>query len=230
VVLVIGAGLMIRTFAALRRAEIGIDPHRILTLQMSLQGTRFQDTAAVTRLVESGVERLQGLPGVVAAASTWTLPVELAFGSTFIIEGRPLGNYLVHGSVLMRPVSSNYCSVFGIPRPFLHWPRYGKVRECRRHKSGDGQAVLAQRKPRWRTNYHRQVSRARFRRAAPGDHRCRQRCEGFGTKQGAAPMIYLPQAQIPNGMTGIDVRAPYHMGGPNGHGTSLAHRGDSACT
>jgi predicted permease len=90
VVLVIGAGLMIRTFAALRQAQPGIDPHHVLTLQMSLQGTRFQDAATVSRLADDGVDRVKRVPGVIAAATTWTLPVELAFGSTFNIEGRPL--------------------------------------------------------------------------------------------------------------------------------------------
>jgi putative ABC transport system permease protein len=115
VVLVGGAGLMIRTFAALRQVQTGLNPHKVLTMQMSLQGTRFQDTAAVTELVNNGVRRLQSVPGVVAAATTWTLPVEVAFGSSFIIEGRPLGTQRVHGPALMRPVSSNYRSVFKIP-------------------------------------------------------------------------------------------------------------------
>jgi hypothetical protein len=41
--------------------------------------------------------------------------VESAFGSTFIIEGRPLGDSPVHGNALMRPVSADYALVFGIP-------------------------------------------------------------------------------------------------------------------
>jgi ABC-type antimicrobial peptide transport system permease subunit len=113
VVLVSGAGLMLRTFAALRGVETGINTHKVLTLQMSLQGTRFQDTAAVTKLVESGVKRLEGVPGVVAAASTWTLPVELAFGSSFVIEGRAPEADRV-SPALMRPVSTDYFRVFGI--------------------------------------------------------------------------------------------------------------------
>ena len=54
VMLVAGAGLMIRTFAALRHVETGLDTHKILTMQMSLQGTRYQDTAAVSNLVDRG--------------------------------------------------------------------------------------------------------------------------------------------------------------------------------
>src|SRR5262249_14598541 len=47
VLLVIGAGLMLRSFAALRRVTPGFDPDGILTMQMSLQGTHFDNTAAV---------------------------------------------------------------------------------------------------------------------------------------------------------------------------------------
>ncbi|MCW5978525.1 MAG: ABC transporter permease [Bryobacteraceae bacterium] len=115
VLLVIGAGLMIRTFAALRQTDPGIDPQRILTFEISLRGTRFQDTAAVARLVEDAADRIRRLPAVIAAASSWTLPVELAFNSTFIVEGRPLDAGLVHGTALMRPVSPDYFSVFRIP-------------------------------------------------------------------------------------------------------------------
>lgn len=68
VLLATGAGLMIRTFAALRRAEPGIDPHRVLTMEMSIQGTRFTDTVSVARLAEGGVNRLKQIPGVTAAA------------------------------------------------------------------------------------------------------------------------------------------------------------------
>ncbi len=209
VVLVIGAGLMIRTFAALRQVDSGIDPHRILTMQMSLQGTRFQDTGAVTRLVENGVESLQSVPGVVAAASAWTLPVELAFSSTFIIEGRSLGADLVHGSALMRPVSSNYSSVFRIP---LKRGRFFTVRDTATSASV---AVISEAMARkfWpdgdpigeRITVDKYLG-PDF--AAPpreivgiaGDVR------DTGLNKEPGPMIYMPQAQVPNGMTAIDVR------------------------
>ena len=112
VLLVIGAGLMIRTFAALRRVDPGIDPHHVLTLEMSIQGRRFGDTASVARLAESGVNRLKQIPGVIAAATTWTLALENAFASNFVIEGRPLTNSIVHCGVLMRPVSAEFSAVF----------------------------------------------------------------------------------------------------------------------
>ncbi|MCI0622124.1 MAG: ABC transporter permease [Acidobacteria bacterium] len=207
VMLVVGAGLMIRTFAALRQVGLGIDPRRTLTLQMSLQGTRFQDTGAVARLVENGVESLQGVPGVIAAASTWSLPLELAFGSTFIIEGRPLGSDKVHGSVLMRPVSSNYLTVFGIPlkrgRFFTDsdttragsvaviseamakkfWPEGNPIGERITIDKYLGQDFAAP--PREIIGVAADVRDA-------------------GLNKEPGPMVYVPQAQVPNGMTRIN--------------------------
>ena len=209
VLLVIGAGLMIRTFAALRQVKPGIDPHRILTLEMSLRGTRFQDTATVSMLVEDGVNRLQRLPGVVAAATSWTLPVELAFGSSFIIEGRPLGNEVVHGGALMRPVSADYFPVFRIP--LLR----GRAFTIRDTAASPGVAVISEAMARkfWpnadpigeRITLDKYIG-PDF--AAPpreivgvaGDVR-----DG-GISQESGPMIYMPQAQVPNGMTRLDTR------------------------
>jgi len=208
VLLVISAGLMIRTFAALRQAPAGIDPHRILTLQMSLQGTRFQDTAAVTRLVDEGVDRLKQIPGVVSAATSWTLPVELAFGSNFIIEGRQLSESLVHGGALMRPVSPDYASVFRIP---LVRGRFFTDRDTSR---GASVAVVseAMAKKYWpqgnpigeRITVDKYLgpdfaAPAREIIGVAGDVR------DLGMNTEPSPMIYVPQAQVANGMTRIDV-------------------------
>jgi putative ABC transport system permease protein len=209
VMLVAGAGLMIRTFAALRQVETGLDTHKILTLQMSLQGTRFQDTRAVASLVDSGVKRLESIPGVAAAASTWTLPVELAFGSSFIIEGRPLGNDRVHGPALMRPVSSNYNLVFGIA---LERGRFFSDRDTAASASV---AVIseAMAKKFWpkgnaigeRITVDKYLG-PDF--AAPAREiiGIARDVRDTGLNQDPEPMIYIPQPQVPNGMTAIDVR------------------------
>jgi predicted permease len=199
---------MIRTFVALRQTQPGIDPHHILTLQMSLEGTRFRDTAAVTRLVDHGVDQLKQLPGVIAAATSWTLPVELAFSSTFIIDGRPLGDSLVHGGALMRPVSSGYASVFGIP---LLRGRFFTDRDTSRTASV---AVISE-----------AMARKFWPRANPIGERITvdkylgpnfeappreiigvvRDVRDLGMNQEPSPMIYVPQTQVANGMTGIDV-------------------------
>jgi predicted permease len=207
VVLVIGAGLMIRTFAALRAAQPGINPHRILTLQMSLEGTRFKDTASVTRLVEDGVDRLKRVPGVLNAATSWTLPVEVAFSSSFIIEGRPLGKDLVHGGALMRPVSPDYGSVFGIP---VLRGRFFTTRDTSKSASVAvvSEAMAAKYWPRGNSIGQRitidKYLGPDF--AAPPREIIGvvKDVRDLGMKEEPASMIYVPQAQVPNGMTAID--------------------------
>ena len=67
-VLLIGAGLLIRSFVVLRSVNPGFDTQHVLTMQISLTAPRFQKTAGVAALARDTVERLGALPGVVAAA------------------------------------------------------------------------------------------------------------------------------------------------------------------
>ena len=61
-VLLTGAGLLIRTFWALRTVDPGFDAHNVLTMEMSVGGTRFETPAALGRLIEkprAGFETFQ---------------------------------------------------------------------------------------------------------------------------------------------------------------------------
>jgi putative ABC transport system permease protein len=115
IVLLIGAALLIRTFVALRTVNPGFDSHQVLTMEMSLTGSRFEKTSGVAQLVHDGVERLQALPGVVAAGTTCCMPLEGGFGLPLIIVGRPLTNGPAHGGAGWRTVSARYFEVFRIP-------------------------------------------------------------------------------------------------------------------
>ena len=114
-VLLVGAALLIRTFAALRGVNPGFSTDKILTMQMSLTGTRFETSSAVNQLVRDSQRRVEGLPGVVALATTCCLPLEGGFGLPFIIEGRPLTDGPAHGGAGYRPLSPRYFDVFKIP-------------------------------------------------------------------------------------------------------------------
>jgi predicted permease len=114
-VLLVGSALLIRTYLALRTVKPGFDAHNILTMDMSLAGPRFQKAAGVARLERDGVERLESLPGVEAAATACSLPLEPSFGLPFTIEGRPLTNGPYHGGGGWRSVSPRYFEVFRIP-------------------------------------------------------------------------------------------------------------------
>ena len=114
-VLLVGATLFIRTFMALRSVDPGFEAHNVLTMEMSLTGSRFEKTAGVAQLVRDAQDRVQALPGVEFLASTCCLPLEGGFGLPFTIEGRPLTDGPYHGGASYRTISPHYFDVFHIP-------------------------------------------------------------------------------------------------------------------
>jgi predicted permease len=114
-VLLIGAVLLIRTFISLRKVDPGIDPHNVLTLQTSLIGNRYGNMGNVARLEHNVVERIEAIPGVLAAAPAIQLPVvNVGLDLPFVIEGRPLQDKY-HGDEFWRSVGPHYYDVFRIP-------------------------------------------------------------------------------------------------------------------
>ncbi len=109
VVLSIGAGLAMRSFAALRQTDPGFDAGRVLTVRMSLAGPQFAEPAAQARLFHEGVRRLRALPGVEAAATACCVPLDSRLQMGFTIAGRAGG---VAGWV---ESSAGYFETFGIP-------------------------------------------------------------------------------------------------------------------
>ena len=73
-VLLAGAGLMLRTVVALTHANPGFNPSQILSLQFSLIGTAYADDADVRVFQDRVVERLRALPGVTGAALAGQIP------------------------------------------------------------------------------------------------------------------------------------------------------------
>ena len=114
-VLLVGAALLIRTFAALRGVNPGFEARNVITMQMSLTGGRFEKATGVELLVRNGRQRVESLPGVAAAAITCCLPLEGGFGLPFTIEGRPLKDSPYHGGAGYATVSPGYFEVFRIP-------------------------------------------------------------------------------------------------------------------
>jgi putative ABC transport system permease protein len=114
VVLLIGASLLMRSLVAMRTVDAGFDPTNVMTMRLSLAGPGFATTAAVDRLVQSGVERVRSIPGVVAAGASFGLPLEDDIGLRFVISGRPLAGPF-HGMGGWRMVSPGYFDVFKIP-------------------------------------------------------------------------------------------------------------------
>ena len=89
-VLLVGAGLMIRTLMNLDRVVLGFEPKQALTLEVSIPPASYQrhESPAVTTTL---LERIGGLPGVDAAGAINVLPLSSTrFTWTFDIEDRPI--------------------------------------------------------------------------------------------------------------------------------------------
>jgi len=112
-VLLIGAALLIRTFIALHEVGPGFDAHNVLTMEMSLNGEHYQNTAGIAQLLRDGRDRLNALPGVELAAAGFWLPIDVEDGTGFQIVGRPVEKTGC-GSQYMS-VTPGYLSLFRIP-------------------------------------------------------------------------------------------------------------------
>ena len=90
VVLVIAAGLLLRSFDRLLRIDPGFNVKNLLTVNINLPSSRYQDNPRVTAFYDQLLEQVRALPGVVSAAATSGLPLTDASSDTiFRIEGRP---------------------------------------------------------------------------------------------------------------------------------------------
>jgi putative ABC transport system permease protein len=114
-VLLVGAALLVRTAVALGTVNPGFDVTRVLTMRMSMSGTRYLKSEGVEQAVRDGVERIRALPGVVAASATCCVPLEGGYGLPFLIVGRPLQQGPFHGGGGWLTISPGYFEVFRIP-------------------------------------------------------------------------------------------------------------------
>ncbi|MGH9937816.1 MAG: ABC transporter permease, partial [Blastocatellia bacterium] len=88
-VLLIGAGLMIRSFVAMLRDDVGFNPHNVLSFQLSLSGEKYSE-AQRRGFYDQLLKRLETLPGVLAAGAINILPMSNdGADSSFEIVGRP---------------------------------------------------------------------------------------------------------------------------------------------
>ena len=77
-VLLVGSGLMIRTFQALRRVDPGFDPRDVLTLRIAIPESQAKEATAVIRLEQGILETIRAIPGVSSAGITTVIPTERA--------------------------------------------------------------------------------------------------------------------------------------------------------
>ncbi len=112
--LVLGSGLLIKSFIATQSSSPGFNSNNLLTMQISLSNEKYKGMKAMSFL-ETLEEKMRALPGVKSAAFTFGLPILGASESTFYVAGRtppvkgmePLG--------VMYVTSDDYFRTLGIP-------------------------------------------------------------------------------------------------------------------
>ncbi|HKE59022.1 MAG TPA: ABC transporter permease [Pyrinomonadaceae bacterium] len=115
-VLLIGAGLMIRSFWKLQNIDPGFDTHNALTMSVMLTPTRYSEPHQQLAFLDRALEQIRALPGVVSVGATTTVPL-MGGGSTqpFSIEGRPTGTIAEQPMAQTRYISPDYFRAIGIP-------------------------------------------------------------------------------------------------------------------
>jgi putative ABC transport system permease protein len=109
-VLLIGAGLMLRTLYRLTRVDPGFNAENLLTIQFSLPGRTYNIERRLAFFRECQA-RIEALPGVNSAAFAMSLPiVGWNWGNTFIVADRPAEK----SWATFTPVSANYFETMGV--------------------------------------------------------------------------------------------------------------------
>jgi predicted permease len=116
VVLLIGAGLLIRSFSRLQNVQPGFDAKNLLTFELTMTGKRYEDRQEVLNTYSQLWERLEKLPGVTAAGGTTSLPLSEMFAwGPITVEGRAPrpGEMFINAD--QRVVGGHYFQAMGIP-------------------------------------------------------------------------------------------------------------------
>jgi putative ABC transport system permease protein len=115
-VLLIGAGLLIRSFANVRGLNPGFLPENLLTLRMDLPEKKYGDLGARSAFYREILDRVGGIPGVRDAGLVTFLPLTFVGGSfAFQVEGRPIPPAGQEPFTVYRVVSPGLFGAMGIP-------------------------------------------------------------------------------------------------------------------
>jgi len=194
--LLIGAALLVRTFANLRGVGPGFDSQHVLTFQVGLSGPQYDTTAKVTEFYRRALERFASVPGVEAAAVTSSLPLMGQFNLPYAFPG----DAKPKGAVQYRTISPDYFRVMKVA------VRQGRVFSAS-DSAGSAAVVII----------NEAFARQNFPNADPLGQ---QLCVGCGygdpairsvvgvvsdTKQSslstpAPPMLFVPIAQVPDAL------------------------------
>jgi len=115
VVLLVGAGLMMKSLLRLLQANLGFNPENVLTMTVALPPAKYSDTNRQVSFHEQLKERVQSLPGVSGTGTVNILPLQGGNTTRFNVEGDPVPPPGQEIEANFRVVDETYFQTLGVP-------------------------------------------------------------------------------------------------------------------
>lgn len=116
-VLLVSAGLLVKSFARLQKIDTGFNPDNVLTMVVRLPGGKYREDQQVVTFFREAMERLRTLPGVRSVGMVNYLPFYGGLGAAtaFTIEGRPAPPPGQEITTDVRVTDPGYLNAMGVP-------------------------------------------------------------------------------------------------------------------
>ena len=199
IVLVVGAGLLTRTFLHLRQLEPGFEPDHVLTASVSLQDARYTTTASMARLFDDTLRRIRSIPGVESAGVGLHVPYERWLNiNMHRLDGPDTEGHLSN----LNYVTPGYFAALRVPllagrtpdeSDTANSPHVAVVNRAFAERYFKGEDPIGHGIRIGDTSAFQVVG-------IVGDVQQRSAWGGFGPI-GPAPAIYVPASQLPDGFT-----------------------------
>jgi predicted permease len=102
--LLVGAGLLLSSFRAVMKLDLGFDPENVMTAQVTLPAATYKDPPALVAFVQRALQAIRALPGVEAAGTTSTVPFSGGVNNSVILAE---GYTMKPGESLLAPSNVN---------------------------------------------------------------------------------------------------------------------------
>ena len=130
-VLLVGAGLLVKSFLRLQNVKAGFDSHSVLTAEITLPRVQYPTNAEQNAFVNQALERIGALPGVKSAAATINLPLAGTWGMSYSVVGHQNAPQQIADNANVTP---RYFQTMGIP--------VLQGRDFSEHDTTDGHEVI----------------------------------------------------------------------------------------
>jgi putative ABC transport system permease protein len=114
-ILLIGSGLLIRSFLQLISVNPGFDPTNVLTMRINLPPSKYGSNAQMVSFYNEALRQMQSLPGVSAAAISSALPPTPTRFAAILAEGQPVVPVAQRSGVNIETISPDYAKVLRVP-------------------------------------------------------------------------------------------------------------------